>query len=280
MRADPLGVRAGSAAIMASAKDVSLGPLDAAVAELRDRPVPAWDRRRHYEGPRLVEYLLVLDTINFSFWGGEAGGYWQLAERLRDALVAGTPLWDPGFLREIDAASLERLIGRFPLLEERAAALRELGSAGDDLGPLVGSTAVETARRLATLPSYDDRPFFKRAQILPADLWGAGARAFPDVAELTCFADYKLPQVLRHAGVLLYSERLARRVDDWVELAAESREEMEIRAATVVAVDLIRDRLAELGRPLMAVQVDWMLWAWSQGVFPVRPHHRTRTIFY
>jgi hypothetical protein len=265
---------------MASAEDVSLGPVDAAVAELRDRPVPAWDRRRHYEGPRLVEYLLVLDTVNFSFWGGEVGGYWQLAERLRDAFVAGTPLWDPAFLREIDAAALERLIGRFPLLDERAAALRELGSAGDDLGSLVGSTAVETARRLARLSSFDDRPFLKRAQIVPADLWGAGVRSFTDIAELTCFADYKLPQVLRHAGVVVYSERLARRVDDWVELAAGSLEETEIRAATVVAVDLIRDRLADLGRPLVAVEVDWMLWAWSQGVFPVRPHHRTRTIFY
>jgi hypothetical protein len=277
---DPFGVRAASAAILASAEDVSLGPLDAAVAELRERRVPQWDRRRHYEGPRLLEYLLVLDTINFSFWGGEAGGYWQLAERLRDAFVGETPLWDPAFLRDLDAAALERLIGRFPLLEERAAALRELGSAADDLGWLVGSTAVETARRLAGLSSYDDRPFLKRAQIVPADLWGSGVRPFKDVAELTCFADYKLPQVLRHAGVLVYSERLARRVDDWVELAAGSREELEIRAATVVAVDLIRDRLAELGRPLMAVEVDWMLWAWSQGVFPVRPHHRTRTIFY
>jgi putative queuosine salvage protein len=279
--ADPLGVRAASREILAEARDVSLGDLGPLVDLLREAPLPGWDRRSHYSGPRLAEYILVLDTVNFSFWGGEGGGYRQLAERLRDAFDAGDPLWSPERLRAVTAGDLRSLLGGFPMLEERAAALRELGAAAGDLTSLIAATAAGTAQNLAgKLRSYDDRPFFKRAQIVPADLWGSGARSFDDLAALTCFADYKLPQLLRHFGAIAYSDRLARLVDGWVELAPGSQEEREIRAATVVAVEALRDQLAAAGRELLAVEVDWLLWNRSQGLFPVRPYHRVRTVFY
>jgi hypothetical protein len=73
---------------------------------------------------------------------------------------------------------------------------------------------------------------------------------------------------------------LARRVDDWRELEAGEPAEVEIRAATVVCVGRLRDELAAAGRQLNAIEVDWMLWAFSQELYPVRPHHRTRTVFY
>lgn len=251
--------------------------------------MPAWDGRRHYVGPpdRTLRYLLVLDTVNFSFWGGTAGGYWQLAERLRDAFEAGGDLSQPGVLAELSAGRLRELIGDFPMLEERARALRELGVNGFD--GLVGRTAVQTAAALAErLPSYADVadyggsrvPLLKRAQIVPADLHGAGVIRFPDLDALTCFPDYKLPQVLRHFGAVRYSAGLARRVDGWEELRPGEAAEVEIRAATVVAVERLREALAARGRTLMAVEVDWILWDLSQGLYPVRPYHRARTVFY
>jgi hypothetical protein len=274
--------------VVERARHVRPGSLDRLLAELAGRPVPAWDGRRHYTGaPDLtLRYLLILDTVNFSFWGGSAGGYWQLAERLRDAFAAGEG-WEPAALAEMTAGRLRGLIGDLPMLEERAEALRQLGAHGFD--GLVGETAVETARTLADrLPSYRDVaeydgiavPLLKRAQIAPADLHGAGACHFPDLASLTCFPDYKLPQVLRHFGAFEYSAELARRVDGWDELAPGEPAEVEIRAATVVAVERLRDALADRGRPLMAIEVDWMLWDLSQGLYPVRPYHRVRTVFY
>jgi hypothetical protein len=275
--------------VVERARDVRLGPLDRLLAEVAERPVPAWDGRRHFAGSpeRTLRYLLVLDTVNFSFWGGRAGGYWQLAERLRDAFLAGDELSEPGRLAEVTAGQLRELAGDLPMLEERAAALRELGGHGFE--GLVRDTAAETACTLAgSLPSfadvaeYDGRrvPLLKRAQIVPADLSGAGAASFPDLAALTCFPDYKLPQVLRHFGALVYSSGLARRVDDWEELAPGEPAEVEIRAATVIAVERLRDGLAERGRELMAIEVDWTLWDLAQSLYPVRPYHRTRTVFY
>lgn len=291
--ADPLGVRAACRRVTEEALEVRVGPLDAALDALRERAVPRWDRRRHYSGDRLVEYVLVLDTLNFSFWGSNRG-YWQLAGSLGEAFARGDPLWEPARLRELDAAGLAAVIGDFPIPERRVAALHELADLADReaagrLDGLVPPSAPELAGFLSrNLESFRDVatygdfevPLLKRAQIAAADLWGSEAIAFPDVDELTCFPDYKLPQALRHLGALEYSDHLARKVDDWVELEPGDPEEVEIRAATVVAVEDLRDRLADLGRQLTAVEVDWMLWDLSQGLFPVRPYHRVRTVFY
>jgi len=54
---------------------------------------------------------------------------------------------------------------------------------------------------------------------------------------LTTFADYRVPQILRHKGILEYAPTLADRVNQHFELARGSFEEVSIRAATVVAVE-------------------------------------------
>jgi len=63
--------------------------------------------------------------------------------------------------------------------------------------------------------------FYKRAQIAVGDLWAAFGRGqrtdtvggrltdFDDIGELTTFADYRVPQLLRHVGVLRYADGLA-----------------------------------------------------------------------
>ena len=288
-------MREGCAGVVAAASQVSIGALDAAVERLLARPVPAWDGRRHFSGPRdrTVAYLLVVDAANFCFWGGR-GGYWRLAESIRDAFARGEPqLWDPARLAALSLSDLQSILEGMPLLAERLEALRELGRTAAALPrgfeSLVEETAIATASGLAArLSSFADFatyrgervPLLKRAQIAAADLAGAGVAQFPDIAELTCFPDYKLPQVLRHLGALVYTDPLARRVDSWDELASGEEAEVEIRAATVVAVERLRSALAGAGRELTSVQVDWMLWALEQEIHPMRPHHRVRTIFY
>jgi hypothetical protein len=274
---------------MERARDVQQGPLGAVLEAVAVRPVPPWDGRRHYSGSpeRTLRYLLVLDTVNFSFWGGRGGGYWQLAERLRDAFAAGDELAEPARLAEATAERLGELLGDLPMLEERAAALRELGRHG--FAGLVAATAAGTSRVLSEeLPSFADAPTYagrrvpilKRAQIAAADLHGAGVRRFPDLADLTCFADYKLPQVLRHFGALAYSAELAGRVDAREELRPGEPAEVEIRAATVISVEQLRDALAARGRDLLAIELDWILWDLSQTLHPMRPYHRVRTTSY
>jgi hypothetical protein len=127
--------------------------------------------------------------------------------------------------------------------------------------------------------------FYKRAQILIADLSGAfggqGLGGFDDLETLTAFADYKVPQVLRRFGVIDYDETLTAKIDRRELLAPGSVEEIEIRAATIWGCELIRRALAARGTHLRAFEIDWALWFAGQSLPPdERPYHRTLTVFY
>lgn len=132
--------------------------------------------------------------------------------------------------------------------------------------------------------------FYKRAQIFVADIWGAYGRPsdpqhpyyFHDIDRVTMFADYRIPQILLHVGVLEYSSKLLEKIVNREVIPYGSEEESEIRAATVVAVELIRDQLkSEKNVNLLAVEIDWLLWNWGEQVKEeIRPHHRTLTVFY
>jgi hypothetical protein len=155
-------------------------------------------------------------------------------------------------------------------------------------------SAVKLARLLSEkLPSFRDfsaylgqkAVFLKRAQIFAADLHSAfgGTKLgrFTDMDELTAFADYKLPQVLRHLGVLSYGQDLSNRVDQQIFLEAGSLEEVEIRANTLWGVELIRQELDRAGKGLRSFEIDWTLWnLGQQREFRKRPYHRIVTSFY
>ena len=118
----------------------------------------------------------------------------------------------------------------------------------------------------------------KRAQILISDLVGAGCWEFDDMDQITMFPDYQVPQVLNSKGVLVYSSELQEIVDNLVVIEKGSEYEIEIRAATVVACDLLAEMI---GKPVY--QVDWLLWQIGENEKKsglLRPHHRTITTFY
>jgi hypothetical protein len=126
------------------------------------------------------------------------------------------------------------------------------------------------------MPFFDDRGFFKRAQIFPHDLALAGIAEFDDLDRLTIFADNLVPHVLRVDGVLRYDPGLAARIDAGERLEAGSREETEIRACAVHACELIAPRLGVPPRTLDG-------WLWNRGQAPrykALPRHRARSVFY
>jgi hypothetical protein len=243
--------------------------------------------------------------------GERYDGYWALAAALKRAVDEGKPLWDAGYLAAITADEVAEILRpadaetpAIPLFPERVAHLRELGAgllaAYPDEEPVAallrdaGGSAIRLVKLVARLfPSFDDRAmydgtevrFYKRAQILVADLHGGfggeGLGAFSDLDRLTAFADYKVPQVLRRFGVLVYADELSAKIDRKELLPAGSREEVEIRAATIQGCELLRRALQVLGTPLRAFEIDWALWLAGQSLPPdTRPYHRTLTIYY
>ncbi|KAL7579725.1 hypothetical protein ACA910_021868 [Epithemia clementina (nom. ined.)] len=105
------------------------------------------------------------------------------------------------------------------------------------------SAQTETAAQETTTTVY----FLKRAQICVGDLQAALSLSLTDTDQLTTFADYRLPQLLRHWNVLEYvDDDLRQAVDDQVELPVASRAEISIRAATVVVVEQLVHHLQQL----------------------------------
>jgi len=80
------------------------------------------------------------------------------------------------------------------------------------------------------------------------------------------FADYRVPQILRHRGIFTYSTELADLIDAETELAYSSEMEVELRAATVSTVDSIFARVHQMGSDKLKAQltcpseVDYVLW--------------------
>ncbi|MEK7560569.1 MAG: queuosine salvage family protein [Patescibacteria group bacterium] len=124
-------------------------------------------------------------------------------------------------------------------------------------------------------------PFLKRAQICAYNLSDL-AEHFPlfniiNTDQLTAFADYRIPQILRALGMIVYSDKLAAKVGRGALLKPGSREEIEIRSATVWGVELIRQNIPHH----TAAQIDNALWMICRDrSAAILPHHRTRTIFY
>ena len=265
-----------------------------------------------------AEWLFLLDTVNHCFWpdvgstpwtveynNQALSGYWALAASLKRAMEEGFSVHQATTLAKMNSQTLAHIFrgkGEIPLLEERARNLRQAGKVLLDryqgsfihLLEEAGGSAVKLVDLLAKdFPSFNDRAayggkkvyFYKRAQLLVHDLWctfsGQSWGRFIDLQNLTAFADYKVPQVLRHLAILHYKPKLADLIQNLVHIPAGSPEEVEIRAATIWAVELLRQNLGDQGFRVNSPQLDTWLWYLGQeNTYRALPYHRTRTIFY
>jgi hypothetical protein len=284
-------VRASCARIAAAARHVRID-LDA-LGEIQPGPAPQLDPVRHYlEGPEpdVATYLLTLDAINFgSGWfptlrkRAGCSGYFTVAWSLADRFRTAGP-WSTAELRALRADELAEVLGQrrdHELMALYAQALRSLGAFLGDRDTLaLVREARGSAERLATMLAagmalFDDRGFYKRAQIAAADLALAGVARFDDLDRLTIFADNLVPHVLRCDGVLRYDDALAEHVDAG-RLLPTGGPECEIRACAVHACELIAQRTG-----IAAHELDNALWSRGQAPsYKSRPRHRCRTVYY
>jgi putative queuosine salvage protein len=256
-------------------------------------PAPQLDPAAHYlEGSEedVATFLLCLDTINFgSGWWPTIrkrpgmSGYFTMAHGLAERFRAHGA-WTGAQLRAMRGDEIADVLGQprdHELMGLYAQALRALGGWRGErttLGAIAaaGGSAERLAEQLASsMAMFDDRGFYKRAQIVGSDLALAGVATFTDLDRLTIFADNLVPHVLRCDGVLIYDERLAAHIDAG-RLVRMGPQEREIRGCAVHACELIARRLA-----VSAQTLDH--WLWQRGQSPeykARPRHRCRSVYY
>ena len=263
--------------------------------------------------------LVYFETAaNFCFWsqnpsnkwviehnGSSSGGWYGLRNAFARALDNGIPVYDAAFMSELTLSQAADIFRgqndvQIPLLEWRLNNIVEAatfllgehdGQAENFLAACnydAPTIAYEIARKL---DSYRDGGWYKnnwvwllkRAQILPNDL-AQLTQKYPDFTinnldKVTIFADYRLPQILRHYGVLKYSEKLSTIVDNKKLLPHGSSMEIEIRAATIVACQ----QISKLLPGMATADIDVSLWLLSQDMRndpTLKPHHFTYSYFY
>ncbi len=144
-RADPLQILRSTANVVRRAQLVSLDlkrvETVAQVLALRPVPVPAWDFEHHFfdNSARTVNYIFLLDTLNFSFWGepkwsiqrvhSDLDGYWALATALKHAAIRDATFLDAEHLADISPDELSRVLRgkvEIPMFVERWRKVQEL----------------------------------------------------------------------------------------------------------------------------------------------------------
>lgn len=282
---------------------------------------PPWDDIAYWQGrpAEMAQYALVLECLNFMSWnpdvenrwfyideyGKEWSGWYGTVMAVNEDLKKSKRLLDADSLQHLSLDDFKMIFlgkGELMLVEERVAHLREVGEVlmrdfGGQFGNVLSvcnydavvfvNTCVGLFSNFRDVSYYETGTvrFYKRAQHLAIMVWSLlqkqGGRNLSRMEELTLLADNRVPQFLRHAGVLVYAEGLVRVVDGQVILESGSVEEIEIRAAAVVAGEMLRVELERHGEKLMAVELDVNIWLMAEKLKGVmKPAHRVVSVNY
>jgi Queuosine salvage protein len=248
-------------------------------------------------------FVICLDAINFgSGWWPTIrkrpghSGYFTIAAGVAERFRRDGA-WSAAELTAIAVADIAEVVGQdpdHPLMADYAASLRDVGehviaehgsrflgvveSAGGS-APALADLLAEW-RAFADTSAYEGRPvpFFKRAQLVPADLNRIGVASLRGQDRLTAFADNLVPHVLRVDGVLRLDPGLAEAIDAGELLAHGSAEEVELRACAVHTVELLT---AATQHRLSPAEIDHVLWTRGQQArYKAIPRPRSRNTAY
>lgn len=295
----------------------------------------AW--RTHALNPKTaddsaIDWIFVVDALNFSFWtpansekymvqykGEKYTGYWSLCAAINRALDEGIPITSAEYCKNITEEQAKYVLrsnssAEIPLLKERIDVMHEVGSVLLEKFNGKFSNCVELASNSAqdllkvvvdNFPCFRDEAdyygkrvsFYKRAQILIADIWacfeGEGMGKFTDIDSITMFADYRIPQILVYFKVITYSNELQQLLDKDHLFTSGDEMEAEIRAASIWAVELLCEKMnsliaTEASQPapethMNAILLDHFLWDYRRAHDEETKHipfHKIRCIYY
>ncbi|ESO09264.1 hypothetical protein HELRODRAFT_73484 [Helobdella robusta] len=278
-----------------------------------------------------ANWIFLSDLLNFCFWSSPGKeymvhyksknrtGYWSLCAALWRALDDGYDITNPAFYSKIDESTLKKIFRSdsnydIPKLHERHCIMLKDGEIllknfnGSFLNVVKAcNNSAENLVNLITkeFTSFTDQinfqnvevSFYKRAQILVADIWscfgGKGYGRFHDIDTITAFADYRVPQVLNWFGALKYSEELTSLLKkEGTTFAHGDRWEIEIRGCTIHCIELIVKKVNETLESLPSsttnlkvnsIIIDHYLWDMRREKakeLESVPYHRTESIYY
>lgn len=264
-----------------------------------------------YSQDQILMYMILCESLNFCYWDSnvkwkmEYRGEWYsgsfgLFYAISKAIQNGYDLLNIKYLENITIKQFDEIFKgttSIPLLKERYDIIKQLVyelkniknlsillDSNDDVELLNKIISNFSNFRDISIYKGQEIYFFKRAILLVGDLilnvLSIKEKVRNDDNMLGC-ADYKIPQVLRHLGILEYSDELADIIDSEQIIEHDSEMEIEIRANMLYAIELIKNKLYQKGIIMNSVQIDNALWLLSKNKeFKDKPHHLTKTIYY
>jgi hypothetical protein len=246
---------------------------------------------------QLAQFFFIGNAINFRFWQTSCKSRYEFGEYSGSAamwsfLRNNMRLINPNYIKSLEIEN-ELGLQLMPMHVERVIALRE---AGQQLLKCFNGRALEICKYgnwhapsivdiiINHFPTWRDEQrdvkFNKRAQLFVSMLHGRLGKEskFTGINQLTCLADYQLPKVLRHLGVLQYSKRLENMIESETFISEGSEDEFTIRVSTIDAVKMICDKLNSSNINVNPAQLDYMLWSLAKDISS--PHHLTVTMAY
>jgi hypothetical protein len=263
-----------------------------------------------------VAYSVIIGTMQFCFWGdpkwtitideNNYDGGEALIRSIKRGIKEGYKILNPLYLSNISETDLKEIFRgtpEIPFLKNRLEMLRDLGKMViEKYSGLFGNIVLNSdcdvnkivENLVRDLPSvFDDTEnyhghqvhLYKRVQIISSylfELSRKGTIPYKIFGKegLTGLADYRAPQILRSLGIISYDKELEVLVDSKTEIPAGSDEEIEIRAFTLKAENMIADVLKERIPEINDALVHRILWFRCQKITIDKPYHRTRTVWY
>lgn len=299
----------------ADAVQINMDRVRAFVATFRHEPIRHWMTLEPFSLTHLSEEeqlfaQLLLSAWAFCYWGepkwtieynGEQlDGFYGNVACVRRAMEEGIPLLDPLACASMTSETLVHVFRGnvdIPLFVERLAMIREIGAVvtrqyGGSITAMISAADGDALQLLDNLirdflcfhdtSMYTGREtyFQKRAVFFVMNMhrWRTmrGEKGLASFHQIPACSDYKIPQMLRQQGILVYHDALAARVDAKIEIPHGAPEAVEIRAGTIQAIERIAE--ATGAAPQDVSDVLWIASQKKSG--DEKPYHRSRTTAY
>lgn len=267
----------------------------------------------------IVDFLIVGNSVNYCFNDLESGvkfsteyldvewpGSFGLWASIKRAMDENIPILDADYLQSITKNELKNIFNStenksMPMVESRVENLNEVGKIMEDLGgsfvslfeddvQIYGENGI--VESLVESNAFKDERtyngeiirFDKRAQLAVCMIYGKCLNTeyefdIKDKNSFTIFADYGIPAGLFAYGVLEYSNALQNQINSRNTIPKNSKSEVEIRSATVIAGELIQEEIYnQSNKKISMIILDYLLWQMRNDEDTIA--HMTKTTAY
>lgn len=254
----------------------------------------------------IVNFLLIFEAIDFSFWGNpkwsiqtETGSLDGSIALLYSLLkyVKENKTTDLSNIKKNEFANILKGNIEIPLLEERLKIVRQVSKTVNKKMNGNFYKYIENINSdcelfeiiISNFPNFKDERiydgkkiyFYKLAQLLTSDILHIREikeKIKMEYSHLIGCADYRIPQVLREMGILIYDKELTNFVDKQIELPINSEYEVEIRANMLIVIDMIYEQLK--GKYSHIDINDYLFMKKNDKNLILKPYHLSRCINY